>query len=312
MSRSPSGEQFELDLGGQHATVVEVGGGLQDYRVGSRPVLDGFSIAESADGGRGQPLLPWPNRILDGMYDFDGQQLQLPIEEVERHNAMHGLTRWRNWSLLEHTAERVRLALTVYPQPGYPFMLDLEIAYLLEPDGLHVRTMARNRGDRPLPFAAGQHPYLTVGTPFVDQANLHIPAKQHLEMDSERLVPTGVTRATAGTALDFLTPRAIGGCTLDDCFTDLARDEAGRANVTLSDPSTGNSVTLWMSREYRYVQVFTGDTLDPARQRLGLAVEPMTSPPNAFRTGTDLIILRPGQCIAPEWGITPGPLGQDA
>jgi aldose 1-epimerase len=130
-------------------------------------------------------------------------------------------------------------------------------------------------------------------------------------MDSERLVPTGVSRATAGTALDFLTQRAIGACVLDGCFTDLERDASGRAYVTLSDPSTGNSATLWMSREYRFVQVFTGDTLLPERQRRGLAVEPMTSPPNAFRTGTDLIVLQPEQEITLEWGITAAPLGQE-
>jgi aldose 1-epimerase len=311
MTRSPSGRQYEITCGKQRAIAVEVGGGLREYHVDGRAVLDGFSIAERADGGRGQPLLPWPNRIVDGQYDFDGQHLQLPIEEIARHNAMHGLTRWRNWSLLEHATDRVRLGMTVYPQAGYPFMLDLEIAYSLQPDGLHVRTTACNGGDRPLPFAAGQHPYVTVNTPTVDQATLRIPAKQHLAMDSERLVPTGVSRATAGTALDFLTPRAIGGCALDDCFTDLERDETGRASVTLSDPSTGHSATLWMSGDYRYLQVFTGDTLRPERQRRGLAIEPMTSPPNAFRTGTDLVVLQPGQTIALEWGIMSGFVEQD-
>lgn len=67
---------------------------------------------------------------------------------------------------------------------------------------------------------------------------------------------------------------------------------------------SGRSATLWMSRDYRYVQVFSGDTLSPDRQRRGLAIEPMTCPPNAFRTGTDLIILHPGESISLEWGIT--------
>jgi aldose 1-epimerase len=137
-------------------------------------------------------------------------------------------------------------------------MLELEIAYSLQPDGLHVRTTACTGGDRPLPFAAGQHPYLTVGTPGVDEATLQLPARQHLEMDPERLVPTGVLDATAGTVLDFRAPRAIGDRVPDDCFTDLERDETGKACVTLSDPSTGNSATLWMSSEYRYVQVLPG------------------------------------------------------
>jgi aldose 1-epimerase len=61
---------------------------------------------------------------------------------------------------------------------------------------------------------------------------------------------------------------------------------------------------LWMSREYRYLQLFTGDTLSSDKRRRGLAIEPMTCPANAFRTGVDLIVLRPGDITTLEWGIT--------
>lgn len=303
MSAPPSGNQYEITHGTHRATVVEVGGALREYLVDDQHVLDGFSLDARADGGRGQPLLPWPNRIVDGEYDFDGQHLQLPLEEVERHNAMHGLTRWLNWSLVERTPHRVRLGLTIHPRPGYPFMLELSLEYILDSGGLLVRTIARNIGDNPLPFGAGQHPYLSVGTARVDEARLHLPAGRRLEMDSERQTPTGVTLATAVTSFDFRTPRAIGETILDDCFTELARDDSGKAHVTLSDPSSGRSTTLWMGSKYRYAQV-SGDTLAPHRRRQGLAVEPMTCPPNAFRTGLDLIVLRPGEACTLEWGIT--------
>jgi aldose 1-epimerase len=116
-------------------------------------------------------------------------------------------------------------------------------------------------------------------------------------MDPERQVPTGVLLNPAATALDFWTTRNIGSNIPDECFTDLARDEHGKAYVTLSDPASGRCATLWMSRDYKYVQVFTGDTLSPDERRRGLAIEPMTCPPNAFRTGVDLIVLRPGEDI---------------
>jgi aldose 1-epimerase len=161
----PSGTQYEIAYETQRATVVEVGATLREYEIGGLPVLDGFSVHERIEGGRGQPLLPWPNRILDGQYKFDGVNQQLPIDEVGRHNASHGLTRWQNWSVLEHAPSQVRLGLTLYPRPGYPFILALEIDYSLDANGLKVQTTARNAGDRPLPFGAGQHPYLSVGTP---------------------------------------------------------------------------------------------------------------------------------------------------
>lgn len=94
-------------------------------------------------------------------------------------------------------------------------------------------------GNRPLPFGAGQHPYLTVGTPQVDDASLLLVAGSRLEMDSERKVPSGILLSMAGTALDFRTPRSIGSQVLDECFTDLARDDSGKAHVSLSDSCRG-------------------------------------------------------------------------
>jgi len=60
---------------------------------------------------------------------------------------------------------------------------------------------------------------------------------------------------------------------------------------------SGRSATLWMNSDYHYLQVLTGDTLGPDKRRHGVAIEPMTCPPNAFRTGVDLIVLRPGEEI---------------
>jgi aldose 1-epimerase len=170
---------------------------------------------------------------------------------------------------------------------------------------LVVRTIARNSGHRPLPFGAGQHPYLSVGTPKIDGAALQLAAGCHLAMDVERLVPTGKLMPTGGMPFDFRVPIVIGDRVLDDCFSELMRGSDGKARATLSDPASGRAVTLWMSSEYRYIQVFTGDTLEPHKRRRGLAVEPMTCPPNAFKTGQDLIVLRPGESVALGWGITP-------
>jgi aldose 1-epimerase len=299
-----SGQQLEIRHGGQRAVVVEVGGGLREYEVDGQPVVDGYPVDRMADGGRGQPLLPWPNRIADGRYTFGGQQLQLPIEEVARNNAMHGLTRWLNWSVAEQAGHRVRLELLIHPRAGYPFALQLSIEYLLTEAGLTVRTTARNVGRTALPFGAGQHPYFTVGTPFVDAAELCIRADSWLELDPDRRLPTGRLLPVSGSDYDFRQPRPVGPLVLDECFASLDRDGDGVARVTLSDPGTGRGLSLWMDARYRYVQVFSGDTLAPERRRRGLAIEPMTCPPNAFRTPADLIVLQPEESCALEWGLS--------
>jgi aldose 1-epimerase len=283
--------------------VVEFGGGLREYDVDGQPVLDGYAVDRMADDGRGQPLLPWPNRLAEGHYEFDGEQLQLPIDEVARLNAIHGLTRWTNWVLGDQAQDRVRLTHLIHPRPGYPFMLDLQIEYSLEPSGLVVRTTAHNPGGRSLPFGAGQHPYFTVGA-VVDSAELRLPASARLEFDADRRLPTGNSLPVAGSSFDFRNSQRIGSLVIDDCYTDLDRDADGQIRVHLSDPSTDRAVVVWMGEHYRYVQVFSGDSLAPEHRRRGLAIEPMTCPPDAFRTGIDLIVLRPDETCTLEWGIS--------
>ena len=135
------------------------------------------------------------------------------------------------------------------------------------------------------------HPYLTVGKVPVDPLELRVPARTVLETN-ERCLPTG-SASVAGTDFDFRNGRAIGTLRLDHCFADLDRDAAGRATVELRDPSGGARRTLWVDAAFPYLMVFSGDTLGDAARR-SVAVEPMTCPPNAFRSGDDLVRLEPG------------------
>ena len=70
-------------------------------------------------------------------------------------------------------------------------------------------------------------------------------------------------------------------------------------------------VSLWVDQSYPYLMIFTGDSL-PNFNRRGLAVEPMTCPPNAFRSGEDLIRLEPSASLTSAWGITPRSLRRRA
>ena len=94
--RPPSGEQIEIAHGDRRAVVVEVGGGLRTFSAAGRELLDGYGADELSTSGRGQVLLPWPNRIEDGSYEFDGRRHQLPINDVDEQDAIHGLVRFAN------------------------------------------------------------------------------------------------------------------------------------------------------------------------------------------------------------------------
>jgi aldose 1-epimerase len=292
--------QLEISCGEQRVGVVTLGGGLRSYEVGGLDVIDGFPAGERPTSGRGQVLAPWPNRIENGSYEFDGKRMQLPLSEPENGNAIHGLVRQATWNVVEQESDRVVLDYLLEPQPGYPFAIAFGIEYALSAAGLAVTTTARNLGSDPCPFGLGQHPYLTLGTPSVDTLRLQVAADTVL-LNDERGLPVG-SEPVAGTELDFRAGRTIGSTVLDNAYTGLERDADGRARVLLDDPEAGRGLTLWVDESYPYLMLYTGDPR-PDVARRSVAVEPMTCPPNAFRTGESLIRLASGESTAATWGI---------
>lgn len=297
--RPPSGEQIEISHGDQRAVAVTVGGGLRLYETAGQPVLDGYAEDAICDGARGQLLVPWPNRIRDGAYEFAGRHLRLPLTEPEQGNAIHGLARWLPWRIVERGQSSATLGLELPAQPGYPFQLSLMVAYRLDAAGLQVTQQATNVGPDPCPYGSGAHPYLSAAPGLVDDWELTVPADTVLVSD-DRQIPSGSLPA-AGSELDFRSPRRIGDLRLDAAFTALERDVRGIATVTLSRP--GRTLGMWVDRAHEYLMVFTGDTLAPERRRRGIAVEPMTCAPDAFRSGAGLRVLRPWQTVVAAWGI---------
>ena len=294
--------QIDIAHGEQRVSVASLGGGLRSYEVAGRPLLDGFPTGERPERGRGQVLAPWPNRIENGSYEFDGRLFQLPLTEPEHGNAIHGLVRGAEWNVVSAESDRIVLEYVLEPEPGYPFTLALVIEYALAADGLSVTTTARNMGNEPCPYGSGQHPYLTLGTPTVDELRLRVPGRV-VGFTDERGIPVR-SEPVDGTAYDFRSGRAIGATVLDNAFTDLQRDADGLARVLLDDPVGVSGVKLWVDESYPYLMVFSGDPYSDLARR-SLAVEPMTCPPNAFRTGESLIRLEPGESTSSRWGIEP-------
>jgi aldose 1-epimerase len=285
-----SGEQIEITSGEQHAVVTSVGATLRSYRVGDWEILDGFDAREVCPGGRGQMLMPWPNRVAGGRYSFDGQLRQLPIDEPELGHAIHGLSRWLEFVVDEITSDRVRLRHRLCARPGYPHPLDLVVEVRLA-RGLEVTLRATNLGEKACPFGAGAHPYFAFPA---DEVELCVPAHEWLDVD-RRSIPRA-RLPVEGSRLDFRRPRLIGPAHLDHAFTRLD------GPVTLGHRA--REIRLQLDRSFPFVQVYTGDTLpDHARRRKGVAVEPMSCAPDAFNSGDGLRILGPGESFEATWGI---------
>ncbi|MEN3609230.1 aldose 1-epimerase family protein [Plantactinospora sp. ZYX-F-223] len=305
-ARPLSGAQWTISAAGQEAVVVEVGGGLRAYRANGVDYLDGYAEDELPAGSAGQVLAPWPNRIRDGQYTFAGQELQLPLTEPQRHTAIHGLVNWLPWRLVEQRPDAVVVGCEMPAQVGYPWPLSLRAQWQVGADGLRVRHEATNVGTAPCPFGFSVHPYLRLPGVAVDDLRLRVPGRSRLLLDG-RLLPIGAAKVTGG-EYDFTEPRRIGRAVLDLAFGDLdpALTHDWGSSVTLSGPDPEAAVSIWADPSFGWWQVFTGDTLLGDRYRRSVAVEPMTCPPDAFRSGRDVIVLEPGQTWQGSWGIRPG------
>jgi aldose 1-epimerase len=296
-----TGTQYAIEAGDYRATVTELGAGLRELEHAGTALVTSYDADQLPPHGAGELLSPWPNRVDGGRYSFDGAEYHLALSEPALGNAIHGLTRWIPWVRVSHDENEVTLRSIPHGSQGYPFAVQVDATCRLDAEsGLHVTVTAANKGSRSAPWGYGQHPYLTVASPTVDDVELTLPVDYWLPVDG-RLIPSDQPQAVAGTDYDFRTGRKLGDTKLDTAFTGLSREQDGLAWVRLE--GGGRRTGLWMDASCHWLQVFTSDGLEPAHDRAALAVEPMTCPPNAFVSGEQLIVLQPRESVTIRWGI---------
>jgi aldose 1-epimerase len=298
--------QFELEAdtasGRETAVITEVAAGLRRYAVNGTDLVEPFEADALPPKGAGIVLVPWPNRVRDGKWNYNGSTLQLAITEPAKGNASHGLLRHFPYRTVLQSASSVTLEAPIFPQAGYPFELTTRVTYALTEDGLAVTHVLRNDGDTDAPVAVGTHPYLRIGDVPSGELTLRVDADTHVDID-DRSNPVGTT-AVEGTPLDLRSGRLVDELDLDDGFGGVPVTD-GRAEHSLTAPD-GRRVVLWGDENMRYVQVFTPRNF-PApdgTQHQAVAIEPMTAPANAFNSGDGLRWLAPDEEWTVRWGIS--------
>jgi aldose 1-epimerase len=272
------------------------GGGVRELVADGWPVLDGYPAGTVPQGRRGGVLLPWPNRLRDGRWAWNGRDLQLEVSSPQAANAAHGLLSWQPWDLLAGTEDAVTVGTVLEARPGYPFRLAVAVDYVLARHRLGVTVRARNVGAETAPVGVGMHPYLAVGAREdggVGAAELILPARTELVTDGG--LPTGGRRPFDGAV------GPIGERVLDVPLTDLIRDSDGWARVFLR--GAAGEIELAVDASWPWLQAYTGDTLPAGQRRRSVAIEPMTCPPNALADHADLILLEPGQQWSGSWTL---------
>ena len=312
MARTPaSGIQHSIRLGDYQAVIASVGATLRSFTYDGRDLVVPFDADQVRPAHRGATLAPWPNRVVDGRYVFEGAERQLPLTEPDRGHALHGLVAWLDFEAIDKGPDHVTLAARVEPQAAYPWRIVVKTTYALGPDGLTQTVSARNDSAEAAPWGTGPHPYLVAGAGRVDDWTLELPAEQVLEVTDHRLIPTDLSPVDAKDPdrFDFRSARRIGTAQIDHAYTALVRAADGRATVRVTD-AAGTGVEISWDDACPWVQVHTADRPGlPDEDRIGLAVEPMTCAPDAFNAETypydaGLIVLDPDATAEASWRIT--------
>ncbi|MCT9821342.1 aldose 1-epimerase family protein [Microbacterium sp. W1N] len=307
-----SGTQYTIAEGPYRAEIASVGASLRTLTHDGRDLVLGFDADEVRPGFRGTTLAPWPNRIVDGVYTFDGVEYETARTDAGgRANALHGLASWLDFDVVAHDGSSVTLAAIVVPRTGYPWRIRVETTYALGADGLTQTVVQANESADAAPLGTGPHPYLVAGPGALDTWTFELPAAQVLEVTDGQMVPVALRSVTDDAErFDRRAPRVLGGVQIDHAFTGLERDADGVATVRVSDPS-GVGVEMAFGADCPWVQVYTGDLPGGAAtpgNRAGIAVEPMTCGPDAFNAhkydyDTGLQVVAPGAALTASWRI---------
>ena len=312
-----NGELIDLRAGAYEARVAASGATLVHLRREGRDLVLPFDAETSLpDAWQGKTLLPWPNRIDGARYTYAGATFEVPCNEPATGAALHGLAGWVGYRVVPEAAgegsdagrggaapSATTLELHLPASYAYPWALDVSVCFALDAEsGLTMTTTATNAGaaqapaanvpgapvvdgePAPAPYGVSWHPYLTRSVP-LDECVLTVPASRVLDADPATMAPTG-ERGVAGTDWDWREGRLMGATATDNAYTGLP---GGTWRVRLRGGEGDRAVV--MSAAAPWVQVYSGEHLG----RRGVAVEPMTCPPDAFNSGTDLVTLAVGQ-----------------
>jgi aldose 1-epimerase len=284
---------------GYSARISETGGALHKLSYQDRDLIEPCN-PDLPSVYSGDLLAPWPNRIGGGQYEFEGTHYQLPINEVARNNALHGLIAGLTWSVRDQSESSVTLTTVLKAAFYYPFEQEYFVTYSLAQSGLRWTLVVENIGSKPTPYGASVHPYL-IAEPggIVNDWSLKMPTVEYMSVDVDRLLPIAVVKCSIKN-FEFDQERVIGNLFIDHAF----KVDSGNAHHKI-EVRAANREGVWMGfdDESHWIQIHTADRDDRETSRKSLAVEPMTCPPDVFNSSIDLIVLQPGQKHQISWFI---------
>ena len=298
------GKHTQITLENKDRSIVfsilpQLGGCVSLLKLNGISILDEFADAteiETNPAYKNVFLLPFPNRLKDGKYNFNGKTYQFPINDKTNNTALHGFTDFNNLQIASFESNEKDAHLVLKgdydgSNPAYPFSFETTLSFELTNDNTFTATIQiQNTDNSEFPIGTGWHPYFKLGEK-INDCQLQLPLVQKVICD-DNMIPVGKT-----VSFDkFNDSSTINDTQLDTAF--LLSSTAGKAKVIFKNDKT--TIEYWQETgigKFNYLQIYTPD------HRNALAIEPMTCNIDAFNNGDGLIVLKPKEILKASFGM---------
>jgi aldose 1-epimerase len=226
-------------------------------------------------------LSPWVNRVRNGNYSFEGRNYQLPINEPNLGNAIHGLLARKPFELCQDNSKATLSYRYTAEEKAYPFPFEMRLTYSFTEENIfQLCFTAKNTGEGNLPFACGWHPYFNLTEGNLADWSIRFDSVSKFHSDSQ-MIPLREENYDARAGVN------LGEEVLDNVF----RLKSKEKHITqLYNKSKKESLYFEQSSiDFPFLVVFAPENSNC------VAIEPMSANTDAFNTGDGLRILAPGE-----------------
>lgn len=282
--------------------VPAFGACLLDISFQGQSILDGYATPTQMLTNawyKNVLLLPFPNRLNNGTYQWQGQTYRFPINDTHTENALHGFSPDYTPMIFKAT-ELKKASASIELQffydgshPAYPFPFTFNVTYAITAQRFEITLQVKNEGKNPMPFGMGWHPYFKIGD-HINNLKLKVPSCEWIGVN-QKMIPTGKRYDYE----EFVVAKKIGTTVLDNCFAIKNMASEGRFEVQLQ--SEKEQLTYWQEtgpRKFNFIQLFTPP------HRASMAIEPMTCNVDGFNNEEGLIVLKEGEEVKGKFGMT--------
>lgn len=138
------------------------------------------------------PLAPFASRVQDGVFSWQGRDVQLAPNFLPQRHALHGHSWQAPWLVVNQSADKLCLSFD-YKNGDWPWDYSIELMYQLIGSTLTMSLRLKNLSSSEMPSGLGFHPFFDID----DNTSIKVDASTMWQVD-ETVLPTTITDSPRG------------------------------------------------------------------------------------------------------------------